>query len=840
MDLTKVGIALLNMKEISDYLSDVVGMVTSGGEELAPDVQTVAGEKAANIAIAYIPKDENGNPLYLVAPDRETVKNAMYLNGHALSWFWPAFKGEKTNTVLQDLIGKTILELTELRDEVYQMRAELARKGFLTHYVPYAGFYDTFRQNRVKHLDGIMATAVADSTGKYSQTSIHVNDDFFDSVAVGDHIAVMNNTTGMVSIVSIKEKGVDHETLYFSSGCGFNIRKDITEIYRSRGMCLNGAFAFGEVPPMSVDERNEMHTGFDDDTYRRFFRLDDKAPGYACTLRIPEDLQKSYLSKFKISVKAEGQPGSLMCTLIDEINIPVWEEIKRRERVGDPLSGLPDLDDLIVAKSMPLYVDPAFGQHIVEFKFKDKNAATQGTYGLANPECYPFLALQDDEEKRRIRYCAIIEGVGLLDANNYYEIKFLNTKEEGDVQKNNLNYIFRPKASTVFNRTDELDTVDLYYGMVLLKAVKHRFVPYNEGIYTARFTEPAPVTSEKARLTMRINREGVYEVVPESAGNHMNGGAITIVNNEEMGVSSINFSGAEENEHPVIIGTNIRKLAKCDHEILTFEKGFHTEAGDPVYPVGYKVSIKAYLDEWDEENCVTVTKYEDRFEMPLIAVMPDAEHASVYSSDRLVFEADLHKPIDTEAGETSEIVRPYNRYELEVYWEKSRDVDATITTDGVEKHPFSGAIQNLSLSLDRVTSYDIPYTGSTEGTEISASGNFSGNNSVTYDDIVNMVNKAVSQATTGAGTTTIIASSNIHDDEFKCQNGQTVFKLSKKPLDTNNILFYVNGVKYAKNCFSYDKDKNTITWTNTVKDADHPDAFVLEETDNVSVVYNAE
>lgn len=86
---------------------------------------------------------------------------------------------------------------------------------------------------------------------------------------------------------------------------------------------------------------------------------------------------------------------------------------------------------------------------------------------------------------------------------------------------------------------------------------------------------------------------------------------------------------------------------------------------------------------------------------------------------------------------------------------------------------------------------------------------------------------------------TEIISGGIYNDELTCADNQTVFVLTKKPLDKDNILFYVNGVKYPKNNFSYDAEANTITWNNVVVDEDHPHAFALKATDVISAVYMA-
>lgn len=86
---------------------------------------------------------------------------------------------------------------------------------------------------------------------------------------------------------------------------------------------------------------------------------------------------------------------------------------------------------------------------------------------------------------------------------------------------------------------------------------------------------------------------------------------------------------------------------------------------------------------------------------------------------------------------------------------------------------------------------------------------------------------------------TEIVSGGIFNDEIECSDNQTVFTLTKKPLDVENILFYVNGVKYPKKDTAYDAENNTVTWKN-VPDAEHPHGFQIKSTDSVSAVYMAQ
>ncbi len=98
-------------------------------------------------------------------------------------------------------------------------------------------------------------------------------------------------------------------------------------------------------------------------------------------------------------------------------------------------------------------------------------------------------------------------------------------------------------------------------------------------------------------------------------------------------------------------------------------------------------------------------------------------------------------------------------------------------------------------------------------------------------EVQTMVTEIVTQKMTE------IVSGGIQNDEFYCEDNQTVFALSKTPADKDNILFYVNGVKYTKEDYRYNEADNTVKWLNSAADEKHPHPFVLKTTDVASVVY---
>ena len=217
----------------------------------------------------------------------------------------------------------------------------------------------------------------------------------------------------------------------------------------------------------------------------------------------------------------------------------------------------------------------------------------------------------------------------------------------------------------------------------MIEAVHKSFTPYNDGAYSAIFNVDTPIELSKARLTMRIQREGIFKldsyntIIPKTG--------------DMPDMSIIRVSGVENgfsNASTVTIGTNIRQLENVDNRSLTVKKGFHTDGADIIYPIGYKVYINALLKEWDEEKCVTVIKDRARYELPISHIMHDLYRKANNISDRIVFENTFE-----ETDENHKIIsKKYNCFEIQIEWNKSASV---LNESNV------GQIYDLVLSLTR-------------------------------------------------------------------------------------------------------------------------------------------
>lgn len=652
-DLTKIGTSLLEMDDIAQYLNIGKGFITD--KDKATDVKQVGGIDANLIAVAVSEED------------RTTIRNALNLNGHPDTYFLSADSGSDIVEENKREVNTYNSEIQELRDEVYQLREELSKAGIITKYKPYAGFYDTFSSAYPEHEYEAIATAIEDSSNQYS---IIVQDNLYDEFIVGNKIMLENTVDSKTTVVTIDEKLPDLRTIHFTPAAGFSIKKDKCIIYKSKGNIINGTFTFGEI----VDEHpgtKEFYSCLDDDTFRLRKKITASHTGFGYTFRIPAARQKNYLSKLDIQVKKYGEPGNLMCYIIDERNIQYWKNPQKAED-----------DGILIAKSQPLEVDMRLGEHIANFNFYD---------GMN----YPLLKDVDTTD-HKIRYCFIIEALD-ADENNYYELVFLQHKQEdgtfGDLQLNNITYNYTQKEDVSSEDALETDSIinatDIYYGITLIEALQKTFLPYNDGIYTAKFEIPEPIKISYARLTMRIAREGIFKVSTDGTTYSRNDNCISdngvLVVEGETNDDVRGFT--HRNEGNIAIGTDIRKLIAVDDERLTIEKGVYAKPDTIVYPIGYTAYLTAKLKTWDEEQCKYVYTAPERFELQLNSIMPDKYKKDNNISDRLVFECNLDDPT------ISRIKNVYNCFEIQICWDYSASAVST---------RIAGRIYDLVVSLDRL------------------------------------------------------------------------------------------------------------------------------------------
>ena len=733
VNLQKIGTVLLNMDDVAQELN-IKGVRRYDDEAsneyfsplIARDELEHAGE-VSNAHPEYLKiKQVAGIPVKQIAiseeGDQHTVKNSLQLGGKNADEYFLAEEGAATGHNITKIRTDYHDEIADLRDELIQLRAELARKGLVDNIKPYAGFYDTFRENYPLHQHTIIATCYRDSS---VQNQMRVRDDEIDNFSIGDYVIVKtDNDTSDNGTAFLRIQDIVGTTLIFNAYTGFPIKAEKCHVYRSYGMAYKNTFSFGSSSTNRASNR-EIYTCLDDDNYRTRKKIAAPHTGWATTFRITpmkaDGANEYYLSNVEIVVKKFGSPGDLKCYIINALDVDNWINPQQATE-----------DGILLAESQPLTVESRASESVVQFDFAEDGQ-------------YPLLQNIDMEDNgtAKTRFCMIVEAIE-ADKDNYYEVLCLQhydpaTNSVGDLQLNNILYQYtaldvRTSTTVALKTSDAINNSDLYYGVTLRPVIGGAYNSFSKGLYSAEFKTFEPIRCNKARVTLRVAREGMFSVSRTSADSTndlRSNGTVTVT--EDKSYRTTAESGSTVNPfaifqtHPFVIGTNICDINEVSGFTLRLNKGCHVEAGDPVYPVGYSITIRALNRIWDETQQRTVQDGASvKFTMNLTQVQPaytteevsardlilasTAENTSEILrsrlreknivSDRLIWEADIRnasglsptgEPLSGQELQDA-LERKYNTFYVQVYWETSADQSL---------ESFSGRIYNLTVSLDR-------------------------------------------------------------------------------------------------------------------------------------------
>lgn len=732
-NLQQIGTPLLDMDNIATHLhiKGVLSEIDSstGEEKYSPFVtlDDLAQAGSDNALIQYLSVDENNRPIpmsrialaYLpddatvdTVIDRNTVRNAKYLDGKSSDFFTKQELTDKINNSTAMLAEAFNKEIADIRSEHIQLLSYVAKHGLIDSYKPYAGFYDPFRENYPVHQNTYLATAFIDSQ---SQNMVRIKEEEMQYFAEGDYVILVNgdNLYDNLNRAVLKIDKIQGNTLIFSGYTGFPIKASSTKIYRSLGSIHKGSFSFGYFEERYASD-SKIYTGVDDDNYRTRRRINKSHTGYATTFRINPNrasgIDSYYLSSVEICARKVGSPGALKCYIINAVHISDFEDPTQARDEG-----------YIIAESQPLVLDSKAGEAIVEFDFSQDGK-------------YPLLENIDqgiDGDTGRTRFCMIIEAL-TADSTNYYELLFLQHYDAAsntlsDLQLNNIVYEYAEQPSTELMSTDnfqvlttnsDINNSDLFYGVVLRSVNEGYFVPSDIGVYSAEFKTYEPIRVNNARLTMRVAREG-YFTVSNTSGNTNNdvidGGTIRYIENRSFRIPSEQssyFDGfavlsdqGDSGNRKIVVGTHITELERVDGDKLIIKKGANIKVGDPVYPMGYTASLLCSNKVWDNERQSYVIQGETiRIPLVISYVQPayfekekekmiinagDSNLEAAYRSrladrllisDNLIFEADLNSE------------KEFNHFQLQVFWRSMA---------GKPCQSFAGRIYDLSVSLNR-------------------------------------------------------------------------------------------------------------------------------------------
>lgn len=604
--------AMLPLAEVAEYMEKVVGFRKKN--EPSIDTNNVSGVSSDVIAIAAV--DSRGE----LVEDRNTVENALKLGGVNASDYVTT---EGANALLSDTYQVSVNggnEIKNLRDELYQIKAELAKAGLIKNSPCYNGHIDAFKKGQEKYIKDAITIVSTDMSPV--QLGYLIVEDTSDFVA-GEYICINTATPQVVQIQEVA--GLDRINLVS------NAKGPIpqgTAITKSCGIYNEGMFVFGKQKDISISSQEKYIILNDDAQPLLLTKKYTPNSGYAAQINIPSTARGA-VRRIGIQAKVTGFPGGLRCYIIDNTNnnedvftMTTIEEMKEKGK--------------IIGESSLIYPSQAT-QSFNELYFDFPETI------MAEKSNYTFLFVQID-----------------ADQNNYWELKGLRGEASNDLQTNSKLYSF--SEGSILKAEDG----DLYLIVVTSEVVFNKVEYSKQGLYAAKVQLSDLTKATRVRVELKVNREGRFAVV-DNPNTLVPGTAspLNTYNEDNKSYSTSLFNVGQK----IAIGTQIGTVgnSRTDNTSFSLTENTYAPAGVPVYRIGYKVQAKAIVKEIntkDQMNPIKTTKTK-LVELPLVAIIPGKESGKEdISSDRLIFEAEL-----SVNEETGYILEQFNEIEAQVIWE---------------------------------------------------------------------------------------------------------------------------------------------------------------------------
>lgn len=653
----KPSTALLPMEDIANVLKEQYQF--SSKDDIAKDTDKVAGTDSDLIAIAAT--DELGN----LVDDRETIKNSLHLGGVPATNYMTRADGVKIEEFGNNVSKLYSNEITELRDELYQLRGELSRQGIINEYGVYSGFQEFFRTGDKKYYYQSLGGIEQNSTGSINISTIYPTQ--WQSFKAGDWFIIhkiAQNIDFIVMATVVTTGEVTFETM--SGGIGIpstGLEVGNVELFKVLGEYNKGSFSFSKVVANALTSK-EKYTMLNDDSKPQMQPIQATNSGYAVGFNVPLAIGGA-LKKLSVMARSIGSPGALTCYVMEDT-----EENKTAIKDLDLEDFGPD--KRIKAKSMPVSASKAALPSPVEIEFNFQNTIDGS---------YPII-----EGKKRYIFIVVAEQANM--GGDKWEIQFSKNVYDNmdiDLQSNNKAYTY--VAGTGLSEDQNIG--DMVFILSTIEVIPNDETPYTEGLYTSETIKIYNSTQvARARLSMRISREGFF--VAEDSGICMDGGTFSIMFDPATSNGPLPSDLGIRGGDTIAVGTEIRKVTTdCKSLQLTIDKGTYVAKDAEVYKLGYKVFIRAYKKVWDQSITDFVISNEQLIEMPLTCIMPDRTKIANNHSDRLIYECEFR-------DDATKLPLDVNTFELQVLWSSHNGKDVLVSN-----HDLIGRIYDLTLSFDR-------------------------------------------------------------------------------------------------------------------------------------------
>jgi len=646
---------MLPMDEIADSLEIIYNFQTTDSN--AKDTDLVSNTPAELIAKAAT--DSNGN----LIEDRETVQNALHFDGRPIEDFLTSFQAASLEDFTRNIAELYTNEIAELRTELYLLKSELTKNGFVKNTPFFKGFQDTF-SNENKLFNDTIITLRRDPDSLPTNT-IHLNDinlvDIGDKLIVKTFSGAIEDNNIMYTPIEVVE--IDNNNNFITIDKTISdISQDKTVLLKTLGEYSSHCFSFSTVKKNAITG-NEKLTMLNDDTFTKNLVINSPKQGYAVAFYIPE-MSEGALATLSISAKCTGSPGALRCYVIEEKDILNFKNYSHAIN-----------NNMIKATSNSILAINEGSSQLIDFNFdSDING--------------DILFL-----KKKQKYCFIIEAQQATE-QDYWEIKFCthnNAGVDSDLQSNNQSYAYKEVPTSEVGTSKIANTLisnyDMYFILKTREVLSISEEPYVVGLYTTnkhRFAKPVEASS--ANLVLEINREGKF-IVNSPSGIYGDFSTFSIVKDPNAG----DYDGAStgiSTSDIVVIGDNLRSTTLSNSRQLTLQEGMFLTQGDLVYRVGYDVSLKAKLFKWNKDLGIFMTSETKTIPLTLTNVISDGIGRSKETSDKLLFTGSFFDEDDN----------PYyiNEYELQIAWHSNFDLELLkINKDLI------GKIHNLTLAFDK-------------------------------------------------------------------------------------------------------------------------------------------
>lgn len=645
------SIAMLPMEDISKYLTVVKGFRQK--DELAPDTKTVDGIPSNKIAVAALKEDGS------LHTDRNTVENALRLNGIEATEYVTKADSDELLTDTHAVASVSANEFRNLRDEFYQLKGLLAKNGLIKNNYSYHGFQDAFKFGDIRYVDrDITRGALVETRASISDLTLIDTSE----LEIGEYIVVEDAGKKYITQISNKE----NDRIFIQPAIEGPFETPVV-IKKALGMYYGGTFLFGEQFGQIITDKEKYIILNDDDKTGKMWITNPKH-GALVNFRVPNSAAGA-VTKATIKALVKGNPGSLTCYIAELDDQLKPKDVERDEYLQELV--LPPIETMIENKTI-----------IGQSKIIPASNASAGWNDLE------FTFDRPVELEAQKRYSMIIVSSHCDEYNQWCFQTVEGPYNVPDLHRNIFLYTYRDDALTT------KESNDLFFALTIKEVIKNNVGYLQEGLYTTQINLPEQDYATRARVELKVNREGKFKVIDNP---------ISLIIKEDESINIMNedkkqYTGSIfPSDTTVVVGNQISKVgtARLSNTYFSLAKETYAPANADVYRMGYKVVLKARKKTINYDSRNNPIEYKDTLvlDVPFTAVIPGKEDGKEgNSSDRLIFETDIAIKENSEY-----LLDGFNDFEVQVYWQ-SKGVTASEMYINPE---LAGSIFDITVSFDK-------------------------------------------------------------------------------------------------------------------------------------------